>query len=150
MKLRNKKTGEIAEEVWWDKEVDELCINGDKLYFYDSLAELNEEWEDYEEPKDFWFVNDMGGVDKFPDCLLNRESIVEKHKTIGNYFETKEEAERAREKLKAWKRLKDAGVKFELSTIANDETATIFVRFPSREKFEKINGELFKVFGGEE
>lgn len=31
---------------------------------------------------------------------------------IGNCFQTKEEAERAVEKLKAWKRLKDSGLKF--------------------------------------
>ena len=32
---------------------------------------------------------------------------------IGNYFETAEEAEKAIEKLKAWKRLRDNGFKFE-------------------------------------
>ena len=48
MKLRNKKNGEIVENIWWDKEVDELCLCGNHLYFYNSLAELNEEWEDCE------------------------------------------------------------------------------------------------------
>lgn len=33
-------------------------------------------------------------------------------KSIGNYFETKEEAEKAIEKLKAWKRLRDKGAMF--------------------------------------
>lgn len=33
-------------------------------------------------------------------------------KQIGNYFKTKEEAEKAVEKLKAWKRLKDKGFRF--------------------------------------
>lgn len=28
---------------------------------YNSLAELNEEWEDYEEPKEYWFINDLNG-----------------------------------------------------------------------------------------
>ena len=37
MKLRNKKTGEI-------KEVQPITIGG-----FRSLAELNEEWEDYED-----------------------------------------------------------------------------------------------------
>jgi hypothetical protein len=32
--------------------------------------------------------------------------------SLGNYFETKEEAEKAVEKLKAWKRLKDKGFRF--------------------------------------
>ena len=31
---------------------------------------------------------------------------------IGNYFDTREEAEKAVEKLKAWKRLKDKGFRF--------------------------------------
>ena len=34
-------------------------------------------------------------------------------KSIGNYFETREEAEKAVEKLKAWKRLKDKGFRFD-------------------------------------
>lgn len=49
MKLRNKKTGEIKS----------LSIYGISLYLHDkdtpvyhSLKELNDEWEDYEEPKD--------------------------------------------------------------------------------------------------
>lgn len=49
MKLRNKKTGEIRDFI----------INKDKIqtasaidcWEYSSLAELNEEWEDYEEPR---------------------------------------------------------------------------------------------------
>ena len=34
------------------------------------------------------------------------------NKETGNYFETKEEAEKAVEKLKSWKRLKDKGLRF--------------------------------------
>lgn len=48
MKLRNKKTGEI-----WDMpQVEEITMNkGKKHYSYVSLAELNENWEDYK-PKE--------------------------------------------------------------------------------------------------
>lgn len=42
MKLRNKKTGEVI------RFYDGIRLNGED---YDSLAELNEEWEDYE-PKE--------------------------------------------------------------------------------------------------
>lgn len=43
MKLRNKKTGEIK-STWSN----DLCINfGDCNQIFSSLAELNEEWEDY-------------------------------------------------------------------------------------------------------
>ena len=45
MKLRNKKTGKIIELA-----TKRLNINtGYKNYGFNSLAELNEEWEDYEE-----------------------------------------------------------------------------------------------------
>lgn len=46
MKLRNKKTGEIGEPrvVYQETYVD---TTGHKTYCYKSIAELNEEWEDY-------------------------------------------------------------------------------------------------------
>lgn len=43
---------------------------------------------------------------------INTIANVEEYKEIGNYFETKEEAEKAVEQLKAWKRLKDKGFEF--------------------------------------
>ena len=106
MKLRNKKTGEIV-----DKFPETMVINtGRQIYNYSSLAELNEEWEDYEEPKDHWYINYQGEV-----YVLYPKAVPEysrNAKSIGNYFETEEEAEKAVEKLKAWKRLKDKGFKF--------------------------------------
>lgn len=48
MKLRNKKTGEIVELSIYGIEVH---IRKEEQPFYHSLAELNEEWEDYE-PKE--------------------------------------------------------------------------------------------------
>lgn len=44
MKLRNKKTGEIVELSIYGIEVH---IRKEEQPFYHSLAELNEEWEDY-------------------------------------------------------------------------------------------------------
>lgn len=48
MKLRNKKTGEIREAVETS-----IWIDGEATHKYISLAELNEDWEDYTpvEPK---------------------------------------------------------------------------------------------------
>lgn len=116
MKLRNKKTGEIVVFVGT------YCKN-DRVFFrledekgvfkreIHSLNELNGEWEDYEEPKPsyHWFISGRGTIEyeKNDDDCFNRE-----HKSMGNYFETKEEAEKAVEKLKAWKRLKDKGFEF--------------------------------------
>lgn len=107
MKLKNKKTGDIVSlqgELTYD---DKIRL----LTHYNSLAELSAEWEDaQEEPKDHWHITFEGVV-----CDLNPESLPEysrNAKSIGNYFETKEEAEKAVEKLKAWKRLKDKGFRF--------------------------------------
>ena len=53
MKLRNKKTGEILECVRSSTVIkDKIRIYDeytDKYYTYNSLAELNEEWEDVPE-----------------------------------------------------------------------------------------------------
>ena len=103
MKLRNKKTGEILEPRTIGFEM--YSFNERQ---FDSLAELNEEWEDYEEPRDFWYINSEGDAES---CIRNDE-LDKSAKEIGNYFETKEEAEKAVEKLKAWKRLKDEGFRF--------------------------------------
>ena len=100
MKLRNKKTGEIN--------LGDLHLDD-----FNSLAELNDEWEDYEEPKEYWFINNYDRIEKEkgPDDAW----FVIKLKEIGNYFETKEEAELAVRKFKAWKRLKDKGFRFTLT-----------------------------------
>ena len=115
MKLRNKKTGEIMDDAQYRNyslsDGFGFCMNG-KEWEYHSLAEFNEEWEDYEEPKEYWFISDMGQVHKFGE-YFGEVVVDEKREAIGNYFETKEEAEQAVEKLKAWKRLKDKGFEFE-------------------------------------
>ena len=50
MKLINKKTGEIGKILKQLSEDNQLeVITDNKLYVVKSLAELNEEWEDYEE-----------------------------------------------------------------------------------------------------
>ena len=111
MKLRNKKTGEIMQ-------LSVKCENGGELRTFDlntntdkpiTLAELNAEWEDYEEPKEYWHIDCDGEIE---DDEYEGTSFDKDCKAIGNYFETKEEAEKAVEKLKAWKRLKDKGFRF--------------------------------------
>ena len=117
MKLRNKRTGDIWEfdggfSMKATQETAEKAgaKSGSLTCFESSIAELNEEWEDYEEPKDFWFIDDEGDVEVGGE---EYEENLDKMKSIGNYFETEEEAKKAVEKLKAWKRLKDNGFKFE-------------------------------------
>ena len=107
MKLRNKKTGEIGELHFIEDKEYHFTVSPEDpadMCIYKKLADINEEWEDYEEPKDIWYIDWKGDV-RVAD-VTNDWS-----KEIGNYFETKEEAEKAVEKLKAWKRLKDSGCK---------------------------------------
>ena len=113
MKLRNKKTGEVGIVYLTDNGVEVAIKAAMWSNEYSSLAELNEDWEDYEEPKecDYWYIEADG---KILQChkptFINH--LLDGQKGIGNYFETKEEAEEAVEKLKAWKRLKDKGFRF--------------------------------------
>ena len=120
MKVRNKKTGEIGNlvlninpnresfTVVSTKNGDTLCGNA-VIGDYDSLAELNAEWEDYEEPKEWWFIDSGGEV-------VETTYITDYDKTnlrnFGNRFETKEEAEKVAEKIQAWQRLNDKGIRF--------------------------------------
>lgn len=117
MKLQNRKTGEIVELLAKPSFVkrDKENYLASEVICFDSLAELNEEWEDYEEPKEYWFIDEFGMIQQETDYYYdeNKSAVHDKRLEVGNYFETKEEAEKAVEKLKAWKRLKDNGFKFE-------------------------------------
>ena len=123
MKLRNKKTGEVADveslghaeslkekfghqvTLSWATEYKNLSQCKD----YTSLAELNEEWEDYEEPKTFWAISWAGEPEEY-DAKNAPQELKDMARSIGNYFETREEAEKAVEKLKALKRLEEKGL----------------------------------------
>ena len=157
MKLRNKKTGEVVEA--------ESCKNTGGLisiYYeekggqigtkdcYSSLAELNEEWEDVpEEPKKYYFIDPSGEVGPFWEDEESPEDT-EASRQIGNYFLSREEAELAVRKLKAWKRLKNKGFRFD--GWDNTDRATIhdFSLFVTIEDLETINKDLDLLFGGEE
>ena len=148
MKLQNKKTGEIVQ-------LSVKCENGGELRTFDlntntdkpiTLAELNEEWKDYEEPKEYWCIDWTGGVNHIT-VLDDVDPYEENKKEIGNYFETKEEAEKAVEKLKAWKRLKDKGFKF------NDwhpDVGIMFLLYNSELEKESAQSDIDLLFGGEE
>lgn len=115
MKLRNKKTGEIGYLIV-GRGFDHYVVandNWESCGEYDSLAELNEEWQDCEEPKEHFFITEYGDVYSLNEYEgLNNVANVDDYKQIGNYFETEEEAKKVVEKLKAWKRLKDRGFEF--------------------------------------
>lgn len=152
MRLKNKKTGEIV-----IANVTRV-VSGVDFDCGQTLAELNAEWEDVpEEPKEYWFIDTSttGLVRKIVDTPLS-----EIDKEIGNYFETKEEAELAVRKLKAWKRLRDNGFRFThyntlgLATIQREEVIEYKIRASMHdyddEEAEEIEADLDLLFGGEE
>ena len=139
MKLRNKKTCEI-------REIKNILLDG--MFTANSLAELNEEWEDYEEPKEYWYIDSDGEILCEPAddrCKFDMDC-----KRIGNYFSTKEEAEKAVEKLKAWKRLKDASFRL-TGWYGGSETITYeFKDKPEGYIPVEECADLDLLFGGEE
>ena len=119
MKLRNKKTGEIHEITQAVSLSDDMnkkfaiySKSEGHNYAYRSLAELNEEWEDYKEPKEYWYIDYDGGI----LCGESDNTSAEKMMiSMGNHFKSLKEADKAVEKLKAWKRLRDKGFRFTLT-----------------------------------
>lgn len=157
MKLKNKKTGEIGDIAQTSNNaiivyypiVDGVAINPQHRAIYESLAELNREWEDYEEPKVYYYyIDNAGSVMITTDCGFR---IDERREELGNYFKTKVEAEQAIERLKAWKRLKDKELKAISLNICGDDFVANFKLInhadysQSMDDFECILG-----FGGEE
>lgn len=61
----------------------------------------------------YYYVDSDGSVDSDIWNIWNNYSAIDHGRfEIGNCFQTEEEAEKAVDKLKAWKRLKDSGLKF--------------------------------------
>lgn len=151
MKLRNKKTGEIGDIAQTSADciivyypiVDGVAINPQKRAIYTSLDQLNAEWEDYEEPKGVWYLNSLGSI---IENAFGNDGFRKELESIGNYFETKEEAEKAVEKLKAWKRLKDKGLNFSI----NKDEMKIAYNFNKRGAWAtEVEPDLDLLFGGE-
>ena len=153
MKLRNKKTGEIKDwdfSNWYqamlnpeNKEKYECNLND----FIDRAVKFREEWCDYEEPSG-WCISMYGGI-----CRINKddEILFNDLKEIGNYFNDKESAYDALDKLKAWKRLKDKGLKFNKWTIP-EEPKTTHIKLVMEGEMDVPDSpyDLDLLFGGEE
>ena len=113
--------------------------------YYKNLKDLNEEWEDYEEPKKYYYITSCGEITHRGYRLWENESVYDKkRKEIGNCFETKEEAEKALGKLKAWKRLKDNGFKFTAYQLQE-----LNINFFLDHGYTKMGDDLDLLFGGE-
>lgn len=109
MKLKNKKTGEIEDLI----EIVRIDDVSNEFYLrlsdnkgrtfkvgFNSLAELNEDWEDWEDYEDDGLSKIIEWIDKGLEDEILPISV--------NDFV---------EKLKAWKRLKDKGISFEVTVI---------------------------------
>lgn len=160
MKLQNKQTGEIGELQITEKHCAVAVGNGTAscgIKIYSSLAELNEEWGDYEKPKDnnYWYIDDLARI-HFSSEVIDE---VEGHpnnwmirKQFNNYFSSWYEAEKAVEKLKAWKRLKDNGISYEAKVI-DGKWCLAPKAEPQHRTFDEAH-DVFKdimfIFGGEE
>ena len=150
MKLLNKKTGEIGELQTTEKHYAVVVGNGTancNVKVYCSLAKLNENWEDYEEPKEYWYIDINGEI--MSDNV--EDDTVKVMREVGNYFDTREQAEQAVEKLKAWKRLKDIGYNFDgwfvKSASSNGDYLLISLYIKDCTGCEEL---LDLLFGGEE
>lgn len=137
MKLRNKVTGEI--------------VDGESVIFsrFDSLAKINEAYEDYNENKGFWYIDCDGSIFKCHIDNLNNADLSD-FISINNKFKTLEEAEQALEKLKAWKRLKDRGIKFNLDFVKNNINFTYKIDsnlYSTIEEERIIFSDLKLIFG---
>ena len=89
----------------------------------------------------YWYIDTYNGQIDF----INKSKGDYDDREIGNYFETKEEAEKAVEKLKAWKRLKDKGFKIKL--VSSKQYGYL------EANWQVLNGDFSDVqllFGGEE
>ena len=159
MLLKNKKTGEIGTLIVDGAYnfVTNFAVEDDernRLGEYNSLAELNEEWEDYEEPKEWWYI-DIHGPHKVTNNDEYYQQVKVASKEIGNYFDSREEAEKAVEKLKTLTKLCKKGFEFNSVEMFGSGFIRIEASIPINEKTtlqerSNITDSLYLLFGGEE
>lgn len=152
MKLRNKNTGKIGRVVIAG---DSYLITEDNeenrlIGEYQYLKWLLEDWEDYKESKDYWYIESDGSIiQNHKPTYINH--LLDGLKSIGNYFGTLEEAEKAVEELKAWKRLKDKGFRFDGWDENHHNLGIIEFSFDKVENSVwDFKNDLDLLFGGEE
>ena len=144
MKLRNKKTGMIGEVGYLADSSGEIIVNNindqDEWYTYNSLAELNEEWEDYEEQKgsalDLMILTLINSIENEPD-----EDMVDL-----------EDCKQMLEKLKAWKRLKGHNLRVEMGQrifVNADNKLTSQKPLFVVDTYEDVEDDLDLLFGEE-
>lgn len=153
MKLRNKQTGEIGYLHSDSNNQIQVARNtGYNYKYYDTLAELVEEWEDVPEPKALgWRIDEYNDPEEIGFGFSLEE--LEYLKEIGLWFETEEETRRAVEKLKAFKRLRDKGFKFDGYDVAHKSNGNLAGQIfydAGNYSIAGVEKEMDLLFGGEE
>lgn len=107
-------TFKAGEEFYLNENGNLVSVEKEPLVAYsrqtlEEFPDILTDW--FEEIGAGFYLADSGEIIKYdseedPYCLNYRKSI-------GNDFETEEEAEKAVERLRAWKRLKDKGFRFD-------------------------------------
>ena len=105
--------------------------------------------------KDYWYICSTRNYEITRVIMDDGTDFdrVQKDKEIGNYFETLEEAEKAVEKLKAWKRLKDKGSTILGWSIFGSEKGaykTVYIKLSIGGDFSLSRTDIDSLFGGEE
>ena len=163
MKLRNKKTGEIGIYLYSNSQhigIGFYSVMPEKnpmwiIEYGHDFEKLYKEWdfigEDYEEPKVFYYIKSNGDIVTDNDTIT--KDFADDLESMGNYFATKEEAEKAVEKLKAWKRLEDKGAIFKDWFWDKHYGTCIILGTKEKDCVEDENEEVRKdldlLFGGE-
>lgn len=156
MKLKNKKTGEVVTLTLSTNGEDLIIMGNDMLAHITKLSELKD-YEDYEEPKEseyYWYIgykNDIRRTKYHHISDFADNQVTETRKEIGNCFESLEDAERALEKLKAWKRLKDKGFRFTNWEFGDVLVGNLLIEAKLNfDNDSSIQRDLEICFGGEE
>lgn len=109
----------------WAKEV--MAYHRKTLERFPTIIE---DWfEEVEVPDYYLYLDSLGGV-----CVdqYDADYVDKRREEIGNSFKSEEKAEKVAKKLKAWKRLKDKGFRFDGWNIPVDgKGITIFANYPS-------------------
>ena len=172
MKLKTKfqdedfDLGEVVDAsimYGYDDKIEVYCTEKMKHRKYNSIKDFTDHWEDAPEgAKKYWFIDAYGNIVQneitkhYGDEYTDMTDAYENQKQIGNYFDSREEAEKAVERLRAWKRLKDKGFRFDPvyryeALCGNGFNIPITATMPPEAYTDtEVSKDLDICFGGEE
>lgn len=124
MKVQHKISGEVGTLSKVKNGGELIVITDTRSYVYKTLAEVVEYWQDYVEPIDIWSINITNNkpfhIIENSKYRVFTDTDIKNLELIGFKFKTEKEAEKAVERLKACKRLKDKRFRFNKWTIPEE------------------------------